>query len=163
MINKIGKLLFKYRALVAVLFFIFLMMKSQPVNIVRIPLILTLVGLVIRAWAAGYIGRMARGQEIKSRHRIIGGPYKILRHPLYIGNFFLVCGTIFLFNPARWLAAALIMIFLTEYGLFVYCEEKYLKGMPEHKEKFHWRRLTHEFSTWLVVAVVWIISFLKMK
>jgi protein-S-isoprenylcysteine O-methyltransferase Ste14 len=163
MINKIGKLLYKYRALIAVPFFVFLVFKSQPVGSLLVPVGLTLIGLVIRAWATGYIGRNARSQEFRSQYRIASGPYKILRHPLYIGNFFLVAGTVCLFNPRGWLAAGLIGMFLAEYGLFIYCEEKYLKGLSEHKEKFAGRRLKNELSTWVVVAAVWAVYFTLCK
>jgi protein-S-isoprenylcysteine O-methyltransferase Ste14 len=159
---KISKLLYKYRALVAVPFFVVLVMRSRPVGSLLIPIILTLIGLGVRAWAAGYIGKTGRGRDFHSEFRITSGPYKLLRHPLYIGNFFLVTGTLFLFNPVRWLAAVLIGIFLIEYGLFIVAEEKYIKNLPHQEEKFAWRRLKNELSTWVVVAAVWMVYFLKL-
>lgn len=162
MINKIGKLLFKYRALVAVPFFVVLVMRSRPAGSLLIPVILTLIGLVIRAWAAGYIGNAARGRDFRSQFRITNGPYKLLRHPLYIGNFLLVAGTIFLFNPLPWLAAVLIGIFLIEYGLFIVAEEKYIKNLPHQEEKFALHRLRHELSTLVVMVVIWMVYFVKL-
>jgi len=163
MINKIGKLLFKYRALAAVPFFVVLVMRSRPVGSLLIPLILTLIGLGVRTWAAGYIGMTGRGHDFRSEFRIISGPFKILRHPLYIGNFFLVAGTILLFNPACWLAAVLIGIFLIEYGIIIAGEERYLKDLPKREERFTLHRLRHELSTLAVVAVVWVVYFLKIN
>lgn len=161
MIQKIGKLLFKNRALAAVPFFIILVWLARPRDSIIVPIIMTVIGLGIRAWAAGYIGKTARGREFRSQFRITAGPYRFLRHPLYIGNFFLVLGTILLFNPPLWLAATIIMLFLIEYGFFVYAEERFLKDLPSQSERFIWRRLRHEVSTWIVVGVVWTVYIIR--
>lgn len=142
-------------------FFIILVGLARPRDLIIVPIIMTVIGLGIRAWAAGYIGKTARGREFRSQFRITAGPYRFLRHPLYIGNFFLVLGTILLFNPPLWLAAIVIMLFLIEYGFFVYAEEKFLKDLPKQPEKFAFRHLRHELSTWLVVAIVWAVYLLK--
>lgn len=162
MIHKTGKLLFKNRALVAVPFFIALVWQARPQNHIILPIVLFVIGLGIRIWAAGYIGKTARGQEFRSRFRITGGPYRFLRHPLYIGNLFLVVGTILLFNPLFWLAVIIIALFLIEYGFFICAEEKYLKDLPNQPEKFSLRRLKHEFSTWIVVGAVYIVYVVKV-
>lgn len=159
--TKINQFLYKYRAFVAVPFFVILVMRSRPVGSLLIPVILALIGLGVRAWAAGYIGKTGRGRDFHSEFRITSGPYKLLRHPLYIGNFFLVAGTIFLFNPLPWLAAVLIGIFLIEYGLFIVAEEKYIKNLPHQEEKFALHRLRYELSTWVVIMVIWVVYFLR--
>ena len=159
--TKINQFLYKYRAFVAVPFFVILVMRSRPVGSLLIPVILALIGLGVRAWAAGYIGKTGRGRDFHSEFRITSGPYKLLRHPLYIGNFFLVAGTIFLFNPKPRLVAVLIGIFLIEYGIIIAGEERYLKDLPTKEEKFALHRLRHELSTVIVVAVIWAVYYLK--
>lgn len=161
MIHKTGKLLFKNRALVAVPFFIALVWLARPRDSIIIPVIMTVIGLGVRAWAAGYIGKIARVGEYRSRFRITGGPYRLLRHPLYIGNLLLVCGTVLLFNPPLWPAVIIIALFLIEYGFFVYAEERFLKDLPKQPEKFALLRLKHEFSTWIVVGVVYVVYILR--
>jgi protein-S-isoprenylcysteine O-methyltransferase Ste14 len=160
--TKISRLLFKYRALIAVPFFVVLVLRSRPVYSLLVPVILTLVGMGIRAWAAGYLGKTGRGRDFQSEFRITSGPFKHLRHPLYIGNFFLVGGAIFLFNPKPWLAASLIGIFLVEYGIIIAGEERYLRDLPKKEEKFTLLRLRHELSTVVVVAVIWAVYYLKI-
>ncbi len=160
--TKLSRILYKYRALTAVPFFIALVGQARPRDSIVVPIILTIFGLCVRAWAAGYIGQTARSREFRSQFRIVSGPYKFLRHPLYIGNFFLVIGTILLFHPRNWLAAIILLSFLIEYGLFVYAEEKYLKGLPGQPEKFALRRLSHEFSTWIVVGMVYVVYVVRV-
>ncbi len=162
MIHKTGKLLFKNRALVAVPFFIALVWQARPRDSIIIPVIMTVIGLGVRAWAAGYIGKIARIGEYRSRFRITGGPYRFLRHPLYIGNLLLVCGTVILFHPPLWLAVIIIALFLIEYGFFIYAEEKFLKDLPKQPEKFALRRLKHELSTWIVVGVVYVVYVVRV-
>ena len=165
MINKIGKLLFKYRALIGVSFFIVLVVKGQTgsLGIIGAAIFLTLIGLAIRAWAAGYIGRHARGRQFDSIYRITSGPYRILRHPLYIGNFFLVLAAIALFWPPWPLAAALLMVFIVEYGVIAVSEEIKLKDIPRREVAFSWHRVPTELSTWVVVGLVYFIYYLKVS
>jgi protein-S-isoprenylcysteine O-methyltransferase Ste14 len=48
---------------------------------------LTLGGLVFTVWARGYLGRNWSGiVTVKEQHELItGGPYRIVRHPIYTG------------------------------------------------------------------------------
>lgn len=164
MINKLTKLLYKYRALVAVPFFVALAVKGQSGSSATIgaAVFLTLVGLAIRAWAAGYIGRHARGRQFDTVYRITSGPYRLLRHPLYIGNFFLVLAAIVLFWPPRPLAVALLAAFIFEYGVIAVSEEIILKDIHRREVAFSWHRVRTELSTWIVVGLVYFIYYLKV-
>jgi len=46
--------------------------------------LVSMVGVLLRSWAAGFIN--------KDRELATGGPYGLLRHPLYLGSFLLGAG-----------------------------------------------------------------------
>jgi protein-S-isoprenylcysteine O-methyltransferase Ste14 len=62
--------------------------------------IISLTGLVIRAWAAGHIRKNAR--------LAISGPYAFTRNPLYLGSFFLGLG--FTVASGNWILAVLFAL-----------------------------------------------------
>lgn len=75
--------------------------RSMPLG-----LIIGLLGLAIRFWAAGHI---RKGNELDT-----GGPYAFTRNPLYFGSFLLAVG----FGVASgvwWLAAICVIFFLSIY------------------------------------------------
>ena len=80
----------------------------------------------------------AKSQEPKAKtagRRIVSGPYRMLRHPLYIGNFLLVAGMLVALRPAGWLSAAVAAGFIAEYALIIVAEEKDLaEGRSEKLE-----------------------------
>ncbi|MEO0094472.1 MAG: methyltransferase [candidate division WOR-3 bacterium] len=157
---KLGRFFYRYRSLIAVLFFLLLLILGKPVCNTVLPHIFIICGIVIRVCAAGYIGEKSRGKEIRTEYRIVNGPYRILKHPLYIGNFFLVLGTICLFNPPNWLKLCLILAFLLEYSIIIFAEEEYMKDLPVHNIKFSVTNLKSEFSTIIVLAAIYFLYFL---
>jgi protein-S-isoprenylcysteine O-methyltransferase Ste14 len=155
---QVGKYLFRYRAAIAAIFFIALLFFAKPASSI-IANISILVGILLRLWAAGYIGPEARGQAFYALHRVSNGPYRLLKHPLYAGNFFLVLGVIMMYNPPRWLGIAYIALFLLMYGLVSLSEEYYLRGKPAIKAAFSVRNLQGETSTLIVMAVIYVLWF----
>lgn len=156
---QIGKYLYRYRAAIAVVFFVPLVYLARP----RISLIahfLILVGVALRIWAAGYIGPAARKREFHAEHRIISGPYRVLKHPLYIGNFFLVLGVIILFNPPQYLGLAYLGFFILVYTLISLSEKRYLTRKPECRVQFKLNNLRAELSTLIVLGVIYSVYFL---
>jgi protein-S-isoprenylcysteine O-methyltransferase Ste14 len=152
-----GRFLYTYRAWIAVPFFILLVVFSRPDHIKTIPYISVFIGLFIRLWAAGFIGIKARQREFSTGCRIINAPYKYLKHPLYLGNFFLVLGIVLLFNPRSCIALLIIGMFVLIYTLIIVAEDDYLKNMPESKAKFTWMNCRGEISTVMVIIIIIII------
>jgi protein-S-isoprenylcysteine O-methyltransferase Ste14 len=161
-IIKFGQFLFKYRAWIAVPFFILLVLFSKPGHIKIIPYFMIFIGLSIRFWAAGYIGQKARATGFTTGCRIISAPYKYLKHPLYLGNFFLVLGVVTLFSPATWFAVLIIILFLFIYALIVMAEMGYLKGLPEKKVQFKLTNCKGEISTIIIVIIILIIHYILL-
>lgn len=140
-----------------------LVILSRPLHIGIIPYLVILVGLLIRFWAAGYIGKDARAIEFSTGCRIINAPYKYLKHPLYIGNFFLVLGVVLLYNPPIWFAGLIIIFFFIEYTLIILSELHYLKNLPEKKVKFKLANCQGEISTIVVVAFIILTHYTVPK
>jgi len=140
----LGRFLFRWRDVIGVLAFGVVFWLARPTFgscFAGLPFLLA--GLAIRFWASGYIGVEGRVREIGGQReergvrreeegtphrRIVTGPYRILRHPLYIGNFLLVVGMLVALRPAWWLMVVVLVGFIAEYGLIVAAEEKDLAG-----------------------------------
>ena len=163
LIIKLGKILFNYRTLIAVPFFILLVILSRPVRLGVIPCLAILIGLLIRFWAAGYIGEKARAAKFTAQYRIINGPYKFIKHPLYLGNFFLVLGVILLFNPVIWFAVIIIALFLLFYSLMIVSEMDHLKDLPKKISGFALTNCKGEISTLSVVLLIFLIYIIWLK
>jgi isoprenylcysteine carboxyl methyltransferase (ICMT) family protein YpbQ len=121
----LGRFLFRWRGVIGFVAFGVVFWLAQPAFgscLLGLPIILA--GLATRFWASGYIGIEGRAREIGASRRIATGPYRILRHPLYIGNFLLVAGMLISLRPAVWLAVAVLAGFVAEYVLIIAAEEK---------------------------------------
>jgi len=142
-----------------------------------------LVGLATRFWASGYIGVEGRVREIGASRRLVAGPYRLLRHPLYIGNFLLVTGMLVALRPAVWLAVVVLAGFVLEYAMIAVAEERDLRqkwpsgpvvkwsseelreavsGRREAEgEGFSLSRAMCEWRTWVVTGVAWELAMVK--
>jgi len=74
---------------------IFLVLAKPTARFLLIGAVVSLVGLAIRAWAAGHIR--------KNSQLAVSGPYAFTRNPLYLGSFILGLG--FTIAAGRWLLA----------------------------------------------------------
>ncbi len=153
--------MFRYRALIAVTFFILLFLFGRYRTIGLLPIILLLAGIGIRVWAAGYVGTDARKNAFQTGVRIVNGPYRVLRHPLYMGNLLLVIAVTAIYFPPRWFFIMIIIVFLVVYSLIVIGESSYIKNLPSGHGVFRLRNARHEMSTLLAVIIVLIIYFAR--
>ncbi|MBN2465728.1 hypothetical protein JXD38_08945 [candidate division WOR-3 bacterium] len=126
----LGRFLFRWRGVIGVLAFAVVFWLARPTFgscLLGVPLLV--LGLAIRFWASGYIGIEGRVREIGARQRIVSGPYRLFRHPLYIGNFLLVVGMLLALRPAVRLAAVVLVGFVIEYAIIVAAEERQLAAL----------------------------------
>lgn len=80
-------------------------------------LIVIALGILIRLWASGYIHK---NQEVT-----LAGPYRIVRHPLYLGNFLNGLGFAIFINVWQ-LIVLYVPVFLLLYYKKIKLEEKFL-------------------------------------
>ena len=76
------------------------------IGTVSIGLALVVVGQVFRIYAAGYI--------FKNKQLASTGPYSLVRHPLYLGNFIILIGFT-LASANLYVAAVVVLFFLIWY------------------------------------------------
>ena len=84
----------------------FLFFSRPSLHLLLVGAPVSLSGLLLRAWAAGCIH--------KDRELAIGGPYSRLRHPLYVGSFFLGLG-LTVAGGRWWLSALFLGLFISLY------------------------------------------------
>jgi uncharacterized membrane protein len=125
----LGRFLFRWRGVIGLAAFGVLFWLARPTFgscFAGVPLLLA--GLGVRFWASGYIGIEGRAREIGASRRIVSGPYRLLRHPLYVGNFLLVAGMLVALRPALWLGTVVMAGFVVEYAVIMVEEERYLSA-----------------------------------
>lgn len=120
------------------------------------------LGLALRTWAMGHIGIAARAAEVGGDTLICSGPYRLFRHPLYLGNFMLVAGVLLEFRPPVWFGVVVAGGYLLLYGLMARAEEKHLAGAVREERQFSWRRAGAERWTWLVTLAVVGLCLLRV-
>lgn len=139
-----------------------------------------LAGLGLRTWARGHLDRAERV--------CTGGPYGMVRHPLYVGSLLMGLGVTLMALP--WAFAPLfVLVFTVMYWPKAIREEAYLVErfgdayaayaaavpavwprlragipLPRDPTHFEWRRVRrhHEWQTWVGVATVLLYVWARM-
>lgn len=174
--EKIMETLARWRILAGYIYAILFIILSCP-RFSSLPFAIFLIagGLLLRTWAAG---TLVKGGEL-----ITAGPYSLIRHPLYIGSFFIGLGGSLL-GGILWL-----LLFTTGFPLFytpkILTEENHLrrrygekyetyrkkvhaffpKTLSIEKDSFSWKKFfrNREYRVWGGVLFFFIIYFLKGK
>jgi len=92
-------------------------------------LLVSFSGLAIRAFTVGHAPRKTSGRNTKEQVAETlntTGSYSVVRHPLYLGNFFMWLG-IALFAHIWWLAVIFILLFWIYYERIMLAEEAFLR------------------------------------
>lgn len=134
--EKEGNWLFKHRGnlpiilIIGGLGFYLFQEKSTTMLMEMVALAVSLLGLGIRIFTVGYTpantsGRNVHGQVASCVNNC--GIYSLVRHPLYLGNFFMWIGPLFLtMNP--YLLIIFTLIYWVYYERIMFAEEQYLRG-----------------------------------
>jgi protein-S-isoprenylcysteine O-methyltransferase Ste14 len=81
--------------------------------------VLVLAGIAVRAWAAGFLD--------KGGPLCTDGPYRFLRHPLYLGSLIAALGFVVMMNVI-WGWAIILPLFLLLYTVQMLGEERHLRA-----------------------------------
>lgn len=114
-----------------------------------------LFGLGIRIWANGY--------AIKTAQLTTCGPYRFVRHPLYLGTFMIVVGLIILLQQWIW-GGLLLVLILSTYPRTIRKEEELLENRfaDEYREyKKHVAAFFPRFSGYTGTEA-WPFSFRRL-
>lgn len=93
-------------------------------------LVISLLGLGIRAFTIGYTPKNTSGRNTKKQvadELNTMGAYSVVRNPLYLGNFFMGLG-VALFAYMWWLVLIYILAFWLYYERIIFAEEAFLTG-----------------------------------
>ncbi|HOH55785.1 MAG TPA: isoprenylcysteine carboxylmethyltransferase family protein [Paludibacteraceae bacterium] len=140
--EKQGNFLFKYRGylpliIVAIGLAVFIepylnvidIFALQYSTIQFIGLFISLIGLFIRAYAVGHTPANTSGRNTKEQladELNTTGIYSTVRHPLYLGNFFMWLGAAILINNG-WFVVAFILLYWIYYERIMFAEEQFLR------------------------------------
>jgi protein-S-isoprenylcysteine O-methyltransferase Ste14 len=128
---------------------------------------IAVVGEGLRLWAAGHL---EKGREVTA-----SGPYRLTRHPLYVGSTLIALG--YAVASARIAAAVLVLGYLTlTYGAAIRSEEAHLTekfgaAYPEYKEgrstgvdrRFSMERVVRNREYRAVAGLVLVLALLAWK
>ncbi|MEA3311381.1 MAG: isoprenylcysteine carboxylmethyltransferase family protein [candidate division WOR-3 bacterium] len=177
----LDQILFRIRSVLATLWVLLLLVFSDPWISVCSAL-LFIPGLLVRFWAAGFIGPQSRDRQIATDHLATRGPYALFRHPLYVGNALLVAAGLALLRP-YWILIVLTAVgFVLLYLLIGRAEERKLAERYGDEYEEFCRRVTpffpkrfveplfagfnlrwalNEYNTWIWVALLYLLAFLR--
>ncbi len=125
--------------------------------------LVAVAGEAVRVWAAGHL---EKGREVTS-----SGPYRLTRHPLYVGSTLMGVGLAI--ASARWEVAALVALYLAAtLTAAIRSEEAFLRSafgdtydryrngrLPAASRRFSWRRAgrNREYRAVMGLAAVMLI------
>ena len=156
-----GNFLFKYRGQLPVMLFIlavpaiyftpYQQLTPQTVKIVKILAVaLSVGGFLFRAYAIGTTPKGTSGRNTKEQVATVlnsTGVYSIVRHPLYLGNYFMWIGiVVFTGNFSFFVIASLL--FWLYYERIMFAEERYLE-----------KKFGQEYLNWSLKAPAFVPAF----
>lgn len=117
-------------------------------------LLVSIFGLAIRIFTVGYTPRNTSGRNVKGQiaeSLNTTGIYSSVRHPLYLGNFFMWLG-VALLSGNLWFVIAFILFYSIYYERIMFAEEQFLL-----------RKFGVDYETWASHTPAIIPSFRKFK
>ncbi len=120
--------IFKYRGYLPVIpGLILIFFSNLSRNSIIVSIFFVILGEFLRIYSVAYTGKETRSNKTKAETLISDGPYSMVRNPIYLGNFFIGLGFIFLFNVwMPYIILLYIFFFSVEYGIIISVEEKFL-------------------------------------
>jgi len=161
--TDIGQRLFRWRGWIGFAgYCVVLIFSAASLRSSLLSLPLTVAGLGLRFWAMGHIGPDARTNVMGVDRLVEDGPYRWVRHPLYVGNAFLVAGALVALRPPWWLTVPVAALFFVEYTLIANAEERLAvhAGVPA-QGGFRLRRAAGEWQTLVALAAAYGLGLLK--
>lgn len=119
---------------------------------------LIFLGQIIRVSARGYKAEHS-GQ---SQELIQGGPYQIVRNPMYLGIFLIGLGVVLAIFK-WWAVLIFILIFIIRYILLIYKEEKKLLMIFTDKYQAYCKKVPRIFPSLLSMVKLDMSQYLPIK
>lgn len=157
--------LFVHRGLLLAVPAVLAVLSGQPtLPSVGSSLVLLLFGLGLRCWATSHIGGAGRTRlPGPPTNRVVSGPYRLLRHPLYVANLGIALGLILALRPPGPIVVLLVLSVSGFYALLAEREDAQLIRIPARPASvpLGWRAVArHERSTWIGLAAILLLAAL---
>jgi protein-S-isoprenylcysteine O-methyltransferase Ste14 len=117
-----------------------------------------LFGQLIRVSARGYKSEHSRD----SRALIQGGPYQVVRNPMYLGIFLIGLGVVFMIFK-WWAIIIFTSVFIVRYLLLIYKEEKKLYAMFPQDYPQYCAKIPRIFPAYSKLVKLDIAAYLPVK
>lgn len=117
-------------------------------------LLVSLLGLAIRIYTVGYTPRNTSGRNVRCQvadKLNTCGIYSIVRHPLYVGNFFMWTGLAML-TGNLWFIIAFCLFYWLYYERIMFAEEQFLR-----------RKFGKAYTDWAASVPAFIPRFRKFR
>ena len=135
-----GGWLFRHRTIIPLPLALLLLLPAGRPALAGLALIAA--GEALRLWAVRHIGTISRTRSTRLGPLVTGGPYALIRNPLYVGNLFLWTGFA-VWSGLLWMIPLVWLIFVIEYtaierweaaslqGQFSAAYEEYIRTVPK--------------------------------
>ena len=166
-LEKSGNKLFKYRGHIPVILFIlaipviyftnYQFLEDCPISywfLLGFAIALSVLGQVIRAIS---IGTSSKNTSGRNREKQVAdalntkGIYSTMRHPLYVGNYFMWIGIV-VFTANIWFFVAVSLAFWVYYERIMFAEERFLE-----------RKFGKDYLDWSLQVPAFLPSFKNYK
>lgn len=166
-LEKSGNKLFKYRGQIPVILFIlaipviyftnYQFLEDCPISywfLLGFAIALSVLGQVIRAIS---IGTSSKNTSGRNREKQVAdalntkGIYSTMRHPLYVGNYFMWIGIV-VFTANIWFFVAVSLAFWVYYERIMFAEERFLE-----------RKFGKDYLDWSLQVPAFLPSFKNYK
>jgi len=177
--QRINQLIGHYRTFISLLLALVILALAKPtLSSIAWGLPFVIIGELIRTWSAGSINK-------EYEKLTTWGPYSYTRNPLYIGNFLLGLGFVFMGN--QWVTILIFFIvFFLIYRATILDEEKtlikvfgatfteYKREVPRFfprfspyrkgEQNFDWKRVVkhREYNAWMGILAVLVLFCIKL-
>lgn len=145
----VGRTFFRFRSYVPVVIYA-AMVVMPPVAFSPEPMLwvagacVTGFGVWLRLWSIRHIGKRARTRGDKARFLIVGGPFSIMRNPLYVANMATGCGFCIAFGLPWFVPAYMFLI-----GLFYVFVVRYEEAFLAHRFGTSYARYAASVPRWI--------------